>query len=97
MRERLEESAMPLNVLIKSAGSSMHRVKGTSVFLSASPNSVPTALLHNMKHNQVLHQRVMFLTIQVEDVPHVAPENRAEVTALGDGFYRVVLHYGFVE
>jgi KUP system potassium uptake protein len=97
MRERLEESAMPLNVLIASAGSSMHRVRGTSVFLSASANTIPTALLHNMKHNQVLHQRVMFLTVQVEDVPHVAAENRVEVTALGDGFYRVVLHYGFVE
>jgi KUP system potassium uptake protein len=97
MREQLEESAMPLNVLVASAGSSMHRVQGTSVFLSASANTIPTALLHNMKHNQVLHERVMFLTIQVEDVPHVALRDRVEVTPLGDGFYRVLLHYGFVE
>lgn len=97
MRERLEEGAMPLGVLIKSAGNSMHRVRGTSVFLSASANTIPTALLHNMKHNQVLHERVMFLTVQVDAVPQVAPEARTEVIALGDGFYRVVLHYGFVE
>jgi KUP system potassium uptake protein len=97
MRERLEEGAMPLNMLIASAGSSMHRVRGTSVFLSASASTTPTALLHNMKHNQVLHERVIFLTVQVESVPHVAPEDRAEVTPLTNGFYRIVLRYGFVE
>ncbi|THD34868.1 MAG: potassium transporter Kup [Sphingomonas sp.] len=97
MRERLEDGAIPLPALIKSAGESLYRVRGTSVFLAASPNAVPTALLHNMKHNQVLHERVLLLTVQVEDVPHVALGDRAEVMALGDGFYRVVLRYGFVD
>src|SRR5205085_4538249 len=54
MRERLEESALPLPVFIKSTGTSVHRVRGTSVFLSASPETVPAAMLHNLKHNQVL-------------------------------------------
>src|SRR6059058_2816557 len=79
MRERLAESALPLPVFIKSAASSVHRVKGTSVFLSAAPDTVPAALLHNLKHNQVLHERVLILTVKVEDVPHVSTENRVEV------------------
>src|SRR3954465_7732241 len=97
MRERLQESALPLPVFIKSAAASVHRVRGTSVFLSASPDTVPAALLHNLKHNQVLHERVLILTVKVEDVPHVRSENRVEVHDAGQGFYRVILHYGFME
>ena len=84
-------------MFIKSAAASAHRVRGTSVFLSASADSVPSALLHNLKHNQVLHERVLILTVQVEDVPHVAPAKRIEIDDAGDGFYRVILHYGFME
>jgi KUP system potassium uptake protein len=58
---------------------------------------VPAALLHNLKHNQVLHERVLILTVKVEDVPHVASEKRLEVQDASHGFYRVVLHYGFME
>ena len=97
MRERLAESALPLPVFIKSAAGSVHRVQGTSVFLSASPDTVPAALLHNLKHNQVLHERVLILTVKVEDVPHVPTEKRVEVHDAGQGFYRVILHYGFME
>jgi KUP system potassium uptake protein len=71
MRERLEETAMPLPVFIKSAAASAHRVRNTAVFLSASPDSIPSALLHNLKHNQVLHERVLILTVLVEEVPYV--------------------------
>src|SRR3954468_4901447 len=91
MRERLAESALPLPVFIKSAAGSVHRVKGTSVFLSAAPDTVPAALLHNLKHNQVLHERVLILTVKVEDVPHVSTENRVEVHDAGQGFYRALL------
>jgi KUP system potassium uptake protein len=97
MRERLAESALPLPVFIKSAAGSVHRVKGTSVFLSAAPDTVPAALLHNLKHNQVLHERVLILTVKVEDVPHIAAKKRVEVHDAGQGFYRVILHYGFME
>jgi KUP system potassium uptake protein len=97
MRERLERDALPLPVFIKSAAASVHRVRGTSVFLSASANNVPAALLHNLKHNQVLHQRVILLNVKVEEVPEVPSAKRAEIHDAGDGFYRVILHYGFME
>ena len=97
MRERLERDALPLPVFIKSTGKSVHRVKGTSVFLSASANNVPAALLHNLKHNQVLHQRVILLNVKVEEVPYVPRENRVELEDASQGFYRVILHYGFME
>ena len=97
MRKRLAESALPLSVFIKSAAASVHRVRGTSVFLSSSADVVPAALLHNLKHNQVLHQRVLILNVKVEEVPHVPSENRIEVDDAGAGFYRVVLHYGFMQ
>jgi KUP system potassium uptake protein len=97
MRERLEESALPLPVFVKSAAASVHRVRGTSVFLSTSADVVPAALLHNLKHNQVLHERVLILNVKVEDVPHVATEKRVEIHDASHGFYRVVLHYGFMQ
>jgi KUP system potassium uptake protein len=97
MRERLAQSALPLPVFIKSVAKSVHRVRGTSVFLSTSADSVPAALLHNLKHNQVLHERVLILNVKVEEVPYVAEANRVEVHEAGEGFYRVILHYGFME
>jgi len=97
MRERLEEAAMPLPVFIKSAAGSAHRIRNTAVFLSASPDSIPSALLHNLKHNQVLHERVLILTVAVEEVPYVDAGRRLEVHDSGEGFYRVILHYGFME
>ena len=96
MRERLAEDALPLEVFIKSAGS-VHRVRGTAVFLSTSADIIPSALLHNLKHNQVLHERVLILNVKVEDVPHVPSAKRLEVHEAGKGFYRVILHYGFME
>jgi len=97
MRNRLDRDALPLPVFIKSAAASVHRVNGTSVFLSASANNVPAALLHNLKHNQVLHQRVILLNVKVEEVPHVPARKRVEIENAGHGFYRVILHYGFMQ
>jgi KUP system potassium uptake protein len=79
MRAGMEQESVPLDVFIKSTAKSAHRVGGTAVFLSSSPDVVPSALLHNLKHNQVLHERVLVLTVQVEDVPHVGAEGRLEV------------------
>ena len=73
------------------------RVPGTAVFMSSSPEGVPYALLHNLKHNKVLHETVVLMTVATEPVPRVAPEKRREVRRLGDGLYRVILHYGFME
>lgn len=97
MRRRLQDSALPLPVFIKSVADSVHRVRGTSVFLSASADVVPAALLHNLKHNQVLHERVIILNVKVEEIPLVSRERRVEFHDAGDGFYRMILHYGFME
>src|SRR5206468_1686034 len=97
MRHRLAQAALPLAVFIKSTTASVHRVRGTSVFLSTSADSVPAALLHNLKHNQVLHSRVIILNVKVEEVPHVPAAKRIECHDAGEGFYRVILHYGFME
>lgn len=97
LRERLAEGALPLSVFIKSTAGSLHRVRGTSVFMASSAETIPSALLHNIKHNQVLHERVVLLTVQIEEVPHVAAEMRAEVSPVGEGFYRIILRYGFMD
>ena len=97
MRARLEQSALPLAVFVKSTAASVHRVGGTSVFLSTSADVVPAALLHNLKHNQVLHKRVLILNVRVEEVPHVPAGKRIEIDDASHGFYRVVLHYGFMQ
>ncbi len=97
MRERMSESALPLEIFAKSAKNSAVRVPGTAIFMASSTAGVPSALLHNIKHNKVLHERVVILTINIADVPFVGPHKRCELTDLGDGFYRAVLHYGFME
>jgi len=97
MRASLDATALPLPVFIKSASSGAHRVRGTAVFLSASAEGIPSAMLHNLKHNQVLHERVLILTIMVGEVPYIAGENRLEAHAAGNGFYRIILHYGFMD
>ena len=74
-----------------------YRAPGTAVFLVANPNVVPRSLLHNLSHNKVLHERVVFLTIDVEEVPKVPPEERVSIEALGDGCWRVHLKFGFME
>lgn len=74
-----------------------HRVPGTAVFLTSDPESAPTALLHNLKHNRVLHERNIFLTIRTEDRPRVPRHERIHIERLSDGFIRVIAYYGFME
>jgi KUP system potassium uptake protein len=74
-----------------------HRVSGTAVFMFGDTQGTPPALLHNLKHNKVLHERVVFLAAVTQEVPQVPPEERAEVTPLGNGFWQVKLRYGFME
>jgi KUP system potassium uptake protein len=97
MRDKLAADAVPIGVFIKSTAGSVHRINGTSVFLSAASEGVPAALLHNLKHNQVLHDRVLILTVKVEEVPQVSPRERLVAAPLGHGFYRVTLRYGFMD
>ncbi len=97
MMDRLRESAMPIPVFIASASNSAVRVSGTAVFMTSSPDGVPHALLHNLKHNKVLHERVVLLTVKIADVPVVISTARFEIEDLGRGFFRVILRYGFME
>ena len=97
MISRMNEASLPMEIFIKSAAPSAARVTGTAVFMTSSASGVPHALLHNLKHNKVLHERVILLTVRVEDVPFVAEEKRVEQSDYGSGFYRVVLRYGFME
>ena len=96
--ERIDEAALPLPVFISSIRvQPPHRVEGTAVFLTARPDAVPHALLHNMLHNQVLHSQVVLLTVVSEDRPRVPEQERFDVEAYGDGFFRVLLHFGFMD
>ncbi|MGR3992395.1 potassium transporter Kup [Pseudomonas sp. 1121_17] len=96
--ERIDEAALPLPIFISSIRvQPPHRVEGTAVFLTARPDAVPHALLHNMLHNQVLHRQVVLLTVVSEDRPRVPEQERFEVEAYGDGFFRVLLHFGFMD
>ncbi|MGC1817365.1 MAG: potassium transporter Kup [Casimicrobiaceae bacterium] len=96
LMRRLAEDAMPLDLFIQSIEASPPtRVPGTAVFLTSTADRVPHALLHNLKHNKVLHERVVFLTIVTKDIPYVAEADRVEITALGCEFYRMAAKYGF--
>jgi KUP system potassium uptake protein len=97
LREKLRESAMPVDLFIKSAKASAVRTPGTAVFLTSTAEGVPQALLHNMKHNKVIHNQVVFLTVMIEDIPYVAEELRLKYTDLGDGFVRLIVRYGFMQ
>ena len=97
MITRMNEASLPMEIFIKSAAPSAARVPGTAVFMTSTASGVPHALLHNLKHNKVLHERVILLTVKIEDVPYVATQKRSETKDYGAGFYRVVLHYGFME
>ena len=89
---------LPLDAFPTMCSADIPRVPGTAVYLSPDPGSVPAVLLHNLKHNKVLHQRIVFLTIGNEDVPRLADFDRTEVRVIERGHvYQVTLHYGFME
>jgi KUP system potassium uptake protein len=97
MQQRLKESAMPMEVFIKSASRAATRVPGTAVFMTSTPDGVPHALLHNLKHNKVLHERILVLTVVIDEIPFIDMEDRIEVIDLGENFYRMILRYGFMQ
>lgn len=74
-----------------------HRVAGTAVFLTGDPAHAPTALLHNLKHNKVLHEHNVLLTVEYAETPHVLPGERVSIESLGDSFLRIVLRFGFMD
>ncbi len=97
MRQNMTEGTMPVEVFAKSAHSSAARVSGTAIFMASTNKGVPSALLHNIKHNKVLHERVVILTISIQDVPYVEEAQRFAVKDLSNGFYRLIILCGFLE
>ena len=92
----LKKQAIPLQDFLQSLFySPPHRVDGTGIFFRAEGDGVPHAMLHNLLHNKVLHERIVFLTVYNEDIPTVAPEDRIKVEPLGHECYQVNVYYGF--
>ena len=98
IRHKMEEQSLPVDIFIKDIEHSKPlRVSGTAVFLSGNSTGIPRTLLHNFKHNKVLHNTTVLMSIKNEDIPFVPEETRAEITELGCGIYRILVRYGFSE
>ncbi len=98
MFSRWKQDSLPLaSFLARLPQSRTVRVPGIAVFLTGNPDYVPAALLHNLKHNKVLHERVLFVTVTTLDEPEAGPERRTEIIELAPGIHRVLLRYGFME
>jgi KUP system potassium uptake protein len=96
--ERLSNSLLPFEVFFEGIRNSRaQRVKGTAIFMAGNPQGTPLALLHNLKHNKVLHERIILLTLVTLEAPHVAPGERIQVEPLTEGFWRVIVQVGFME
>ena len=97
MRARMRDGAMSLELFARSAAGSLERVSGTAVFMSSTSEGVPPALLHNVKHNKVLHERVIVVTVVIGKVPHVPANRRIALHDVADGIHRATLTYGFMD
>ena len=95
--EEQSQTALPLKTFLARMDHPPLRVAGTAVFLTADASSTPLAFLHNLKHNKILHERVIILQIDTVDVPRVPETSRIEIERLGKGFYSMIVHYGFME
>ncbi len=96
LNSKLVENAVPLETFMRDLGR-VYRVQGTGVYMSRTDEGVPAAMLHNFKHNKVLHKTVALLTVLTEDRPRVPEEKRLSVSDLGAGFFRIVARRGFME
>ena len=98
MAKIISSESMDLDVFVKSlAIDPPHRVNGTAVFLSDSLKGVPRSLMHNLKHNQILHKHIVILSVVTEDIPTVLASDRISCKALGAGIFAITLHFGFCE
>jgi KUP system potassium uptake protein len=98
LNERLREGTVSDELFLESVTkSSPVRVRGTAGFMDRTLGGAPPSLLHNLKHNKVLHDRVVFLTVVTEETPHVSDQKRVDLRDLGQGFYRLIVRYGFMQ
>jgi len=94
----ISAARMPLDLFLADvARTKPPRIPGTAVFMSVSPVGVPGSLMHHFKLNKVLHEKIVFLSILVEEIPRVSIQGRLKLEDLGQGFYRLVAHFGFME
>ncbi|HBL25970.1 MAG TPA: potassium transporter Kup, partial [Acidobacteria bacterium] len=98
LAERVREGALPIEDFVQHLQpGSPTRVPGTAVFLTTNLQGTPTTLLHNLKHNKVLHEQVVLMTVVTEEVPRVPRRDRVEIETLDKGFYQITAHYGFTQ
>lgn len=97
VRRELAKQGIPMSAFLPAIGSDIHRVSGTAVFMTSSKEGVPAALLHNLKHNQILHERVALVTVETTDRPYVNDFDRLYLHPMEKGFMRIVIRYGFME
>jgi len=98
LRDILREASLPLDLFMDDMERSKPpRVPGTSVFMTSDPQGTPVVLLHHLKHNKMLHQQVILLSVLSTQVPEVDASERVKVEPLGENFYRVIARYGFME
>ena len=98
LSEKSRKDSLPLTDLIAMLKTrSPHRSPGTAIFLTSDPTVAPVALMHNLKHNKVLHEKNVILTVQTADRPRVPENERCEIEVISPDFKRVILHYGFME
>jgi KUP system potassium uptake protein len=96
LTKRLAEESLPLDVFLRRQKEKpLQTVQGTAIFMTSDPEMVPTALLHNLKHNKIIHERVVFMTVLTEPVPRVPGNDRVQIEGLQQGFYRLIIRYGF--
>ncbi len=98
LSRKVKDAQFPIDLFLKDIERNPPlRVRGTAVFMNREADGIPPALLHNLKHNQVIHDQVVFLTVITEGVPHATATERLTVTPLGQGFFRITIRYGFME
>ena len=98
LEQKTRRDSIPLRDLLRMLEKSKPtRVQGAAVFLTSDPEVAPTALMHNLKHNKVLHERIFIISEKTEQVPRVNPKKRYEIERISDDFTKITLHYGFME
>jgi KUP system potassium uptake protein len=94
----VRENTLPMDLFLEDIRRRQpYRVPGTAVFMTSDSGGAPPVLLHHLKHNKVLHEKVMLMSVLTEEIPQVAERHRVDCSELGEGFYQVVAHYGFME